>query len=158
MKTINIEIPKGHEIDQEKSNLSEGKIVFKQIKKALPKTWEELGNIKGYYLTGLCDVTEVLDSTPLNKNRNIFATKELAEASIAMAQLSQLREVYRDGWKPNWDDENKEKHVIEFVSGKVHENHYYVTCQFLSFQSAEIRDKFLENFRDLIETAKPLMS
>ena len=38
MKTINIEIPSGHEIDQENSNLSEGKIVFKQVKKTLPKT------------------------------------------------------------------------------------------------------------------------
>lgn len=158
MKTLNIEIPSGHEIDQENSNLSEGKIVFKQIEKALPKTWEELGQIKGYYLTGLCDVTEVLDSIPLNKNRNIFATEKLAEASIAMAQLSQLREEYRQGWKPKWEDENTEKYVIEFVSGKITDNYYYVTCQFLSFQSAEIRDEFLNNFRDLIETAKPLMS
>lgn len=32
MKTINIEIPSGHEIDQENSNLSEGKIVFKELR------------------------------------------------------------------------------------------------------------------------------
>lgn len=158
MKTLNIEIPKGYEIDQENSNLSEGKIVFKQIKKALPKTWEELGNIKGYYLTGLCDVTEVLDSTPLNKNRNIFATKELAEASIAMAQLSQLREVYRDGWKPNWGDESQLKYVIRFVDYLIDTNSFCGIVFFLSFQSPEIRDEFLNNFRDLIEKAKPLMS
>jgi len=30
--------------------------------------------------------------------------------------------------------------------------------KFLSFQSSEVRDLFLENFRDLIEQAKPLMS
>ena len=157
MKTLNIEIPSGHEIDQEKSNLSEGKIVFREIKKTLPKTWEELGNIKGYYLTGLCDVTEVLDSTPLNKNRNIFATEELAKASITMAQLSQLREVYRDGWKPNWKD-GEDKYIICFYRDTIRECLAVYSHFFLSFQSEEIRDEFLKNFRDLIERAKPLMS
>lgn len=157
MKTLNIEIPVGHEIDQEQSNLSEGRIVFKEIKKVLPKTWEELKVIRGYYVGADSFIREA-NCTSLGHNKNTFATKELVEASIAMAQLSQLREVYRQGWKPNWDDEDKEKHVIEFVSGTMHENHYYVTCQFLSFQSAEIRDEFLKNFASLIETAKPLMS
>lgn len=157
MKTLNIEIPSGHEIDQENSDLSEGKIVFREVKKALPKTWEELGRIKGYYVGSDGFIREAI-CTSLPHNKNVFVTKELTEAATAMAQLSQLREAYRDGWEPNWEDENKEKHVIEFVAGKMHENHYYVTSQFLSFQSAEIRDKFLENFASLIETAKPLMS
>lgn len=156
MKTLNIEIPVGHEIDQENSNLSEGKIVFKQVKKALPKTWEELKVIRGYYVGADSFIREA-NCTSLGHNKNTFATKELAEASIAMAQLSQLREVYRQGWEPNWEDES-EKYIIEFVSGKIDDNIYYGTCQFLSFQSAEIRDKFLENFASLIETAKPLMS
>ena len=156
MKTINIEIPSGHEIDQENSNLSEGKIVFKEIKKALPKTWEELSSIKGCWVG---DTSEVgyADCFTKKGSRNTFATKELAEASIAMAQLSQLREVYRQGWEPNWEDGNG-KYLIVLKKNKFDIDFYYTWNQFLSFQSAEIRDEFLNNFRDLIETAKPLMS
>lgn len=157
MKTINIEIPSGYEIDFEKSNLTEHTVVFKETKKALPKTWGELEGIRGYYVGADSFIREAI-CTPLNHNKNTFATKELAEASIAMAQLSQLREVYRNGWNPDWEDINSVKYVIEFVQDQIEENHYYNTSQFLSFQSPEIRDEFLNNFRDLIETAKPLMS
>lgn len=134
MKTINIQITEGYEIDQEQSNLSQGKIVFREVKKTLPKRYSDL------------------------KSSETIIPNEIREAQLAMEMLFQLREVYRDGWKPNWEDENKEKYVIEFVSGKIADNYYYVTSQFLSFQTPEIRDKFLKNFRDLIETAKPLMS
>lgn len=156
MKTINIEIPSGHEIDQEQSNLSEGKIVFKQVKKALPKTWEDLGMVKGYWVEEFCKLGTA-DCTARLGTRNIFATKELAEASIAMAQLSQLRDVYRDGWNPNWEDSNQ-KYIIRFVDDIIDKDSFCGIAFFLSFQSPEIRDEFLNNFRDLIETAKPLMS
>lgn len=159
MKKINIEIPVGYEIDQEKSNLSEGKIVFKEVKKALPKTWEELKRVKGYYVNAPDSGLREINCLTNPINRNVFATKELAEASIAMAQLSQLREVYRDGWKPDWEDENQPKYTIYFRhNGKFANNTNYEIHRFLSFQSPEIRDEFLNNFRDLIETAKPLMS
>lgn len=156
MKTINIEIPSGHEIDQENSNLSQGKIVFKEVKKALPKTWEELGMVKGYWIQQYCKLATANCATVLG-SRHIFAKKELAEASIALAQLSQLREVYRDGWKPDWKD-GRSKYIIRFVDNVIDKDSFYQNAYFLSFQSPEIRDEFLNNFRDLIEIAKPLMS
>lgn len=158
MKTLNIEIPSGHEIDQENTNLSEGKIVFKQTKKGLPKTWEDLGMVKGYYIGALSGISPFDGGESTINNRNTFATVELAEASIAMAQLSQLREVYRDGWKPNWEDENQKKYTIYFRGNEVIKYYNFDMHKFLCFQTPEIRDEFLNNFRDLIETAKPLMS
>lgn len=157
MKTINIEIPSGHEIDQENSNLSEGKIVFREIKKGLPKTWEELKRVKGYYVNAPDSGLREINCLTNPINRNVFATEELAKASIAMAQLSQLREVYRQGWKPNWGDNNI-KYVIYMYSDKIDKCFRQSSHHFLSFQSAEIRDEFLKNFASLIETAKPLMS
>lgn len=156
MKTINIEIPKGHEIDQENSNLSEGKIVFKEVKKALPKTWEELERIKGCFVNSNSDIG-ICDSYTKSSVRNTFPTRVLAEASIALAQLSQLREVYRQGWKPNFND-GEDKYIICFYRDTINLTICGYRHFFLSFQSAEIRDEFLENFRDLIETAKPLLS
>ena len=125
-------------------------------KKQLPKSWEELGEIKGYYVNSSC-LIKTLENEVFNSNRNTFATKEQAEASIALAMLSQLREVYRDGWKPDWCN-GSDKFSIEIYEDKIYCDNVLGSCQFLSFQSPEIRDEFLENFRDLILTAKPLLS
>jgi hypothetical protein len=49
----------------------------------------------------------------IKQNSNTFFSKEQAEAAVALAQLSQLREVYRQGWVPDWTD-GSEKHCILF--------------------------------------------
>ena len=88
-----------------------------------------------------------------------FASREQAEAAIALAQLSQLREVYRQGWEPDWDDFEQLKFVINFDGeNEIIVDNWMTFPFFLSFQSKEIRNEFLKNFRDLIEKAKPLMS
>jgi hypothetical protein len=154
MKTFKIEVPNGYEIDKEKSTFEN--IVFKEVKKKLPKTWKELGGIEGYYVYNDSDILDA-DCNTMPKHRNVFATHEQAEASLALAQLSQLREVYRNGWKPDWTVDNV-KFCIGIVEDKIIETTYYQSSTFLSFQDEEPRDLFLENFRDLIEQAKPLMS
>jgi hypothetical protein len=156
MKTLKINVPKGYEIDKEQSTFEN--IVFKEIKKDLPKSWEEIENLQGFFVGYSSVIKETDDDVEKTKyNRNTFATQEQAEASIALAQLSQLREVYRQGWKPDWNDTNP-KYVIEFNQNGIHKNIWYSLNNFLSFQSKEIAEQFLENFRDLIEKAKPLMS
>lgn len=152
MKQINIDIPQGYEIDREKSTFEN--IVFKEIK-GLPTTWEDLKTISGHYVVS----NSIMYSQELNtysRNKNMFATKEQAEASLALAQLSQLRDVYRQGWTPDWGD-NDWKHVIEFHKDKLIRSSYRGTNNFLAFQSKDIRDEFLENFKDLIEQAKPFL-
>ena len=126
-------------------------------KKQLPKTWDELKDVKGWYIEYNSIVVGANYPNSDNEDKNIFATKEQAEASIAMAQLSQLREVYRDGWNPDFSN-SETKYVIEFYENKIYKDECCGTNNFLSFQSAEVRDEFLENFRELILTAKPLMS
>ena len=154
MKTFNIEIPKGYEIDKEKSTFET--IIFKEVKNELPKTWEELEELKGYYVTTHCNITPIAGNI-CKELLNTFATKEQAEASLALAQLSQLREVYRNGWKPDWKDGDY-KYCIYFCNDLINTCTNYETSLFLSFQDAETRDLFLENFKDLILIAKPLMS
>jgi hypothetical protein len=128
-------------------------------KKQLPKNWDDLGSYKGWH-AGRQSVYETsgdLDYEDLNDHKFIFATKEQAEASIALAQLSQLREVYRNGWLPDWTD-GQDKFCIEFYKNKASKQEFIYYSAFLSFQDRETRDLFLDNFKDLIETAKPLMS
>jgi fructose-1,6-bisphosphatase len=153
MKTLKIEIPQGYEIDKEKSTFEN--IVFKLTKKELPKSWEELGNIKGYY-TEINSVLSDGSGVTNIKNHNIFATKEQAEASIALAQLSQLLAVYNDGWVPDWSDNETKYHIRSLYDGvEVYE--CFVVQHFLSFKTKEIATQFLANFKDLILTAKPLL-
>ncbi len=126
--------------------------------KELPKTWHELKSIAGYYVCSdslAIETDEYLCHTP---NKNIFFTKEQAEASIALAQLSQLREVYRNGWIPNEKSLTENKYRIAFICGEIEKTTSVSATPFLSFQDKETRDLFLENFRELIEKAKPLIS
>lgn len=155
MREFKIEIPNGFEID--KNNSTFEKIVFKEIKKDLPKAWEDLELFDGYYKDGNCKINFTSSNTTKEKNKDIFATEEQAQASIALAQLSQLLKVYRNGWVPDWNG-NKDKHVIYIQREEIRKSNYASMPHFLSFQDAETRDLFLENFKDLIEQAKPLMS
>ena len=128
----------------------------------LPKRWEDLKHLKGYYVSLTSDVSfwdnegyEELE----DDDKILFATKEQAEAAVALAQLSQLREVYRLGWEPDWNAIEQEKFIIIYTHRGNFECSVAVNIpNFLSFQSPEIRDEFLENFRDLIKKANPLMS
>ena len=79
----------------------------------LPKTWEEFCNqfkIHGEYCINTdSSIKEENDDyrDPLY-DRSVLPSKKAAEAHLALMQLHQLRDCYRQGWEPNWlDDENK---------------------------------------------------
>ena len=157
MKTLKIDVPEGYEIDKEQSTFEY--IVFKEIKKELPKGWEEIENLQGFFVDYSSVIMESADDVEKTEdNRNIFATKDQAKASIALAQLSQLREVYRQGWKPNWGNTNQIIWCIYLDKNESKVTSFFDFNRFLSFQSQEIAEQFFENFKDLIEKAKPLMS
>ena len=154
-KEMKIQAPEGYEIDKENSTFEN--IVFKKIEKELPKSWEDLKILNGYYVNDSSEVDIFESYTTDEYNKNVFLTKEEAEACVALAQLCQLRERYNDGWKPDWEDYNETKYCIEFCQGRI-ETVDRVNChKILTFKTEELRDKFLENFRDLIKIAKPLL-
>ena len=154
METKEIIIPQGWEIDEVRGN----KIILMESKKELPKTWEECCELlgEGEYINNesiICNYTPHCGASKANEN--ILPTG-LGKPMLALCQLIVCREVYRQGWKPNWSD-SKTKWVIEYVNDNIASMTYMQTSKVLSFQSAEIRDQFLENFRDLIEEAKELI-
>ena len=80
-------------------------------------------------------------------------SKKAAEQHLALMQLHQLRDCYRQGWKPDWSDD-KNKYCV------IHNGVYIInTCTkaFLSFQSRKIAEKFVNNFSDLIKKAGELI-
>jgi hypothetical protein len=155
MIIIKPEIPEGWEIDKEKSTFEE--IVLKQIKKELPKTWRELKEINGWYFDQMSTISKYVHGAPLAANKNTFATESQAKAAIALAQLSQLREVYRDGWEPDLEDEHSNTYVIKSRRRGIKIEYIVGESYFLSFQSLKITIEFYSNFRDLIIEAAPLL-
>ena len=107
-QTIEIEVPDG-----KKAIWKDGKVVFEDIKPKLPKTWEEFceqNEVKDgeYYIgSSLSDLVEVMAENyshrRKNCDRNILPNKQAAEQHLALMQLHQLRDCYRQGWIPTVD-------------------------------------------------------
>jgi hypothetical protein len=153
MKTITITPPDGYIVDKEKSTFE--KIVFKPVKKELPKRWEDLDYFKGYYVNLISELVSY-EGEPGDQNQNVFKTEEQAKAAIALAKLSQLMYVYNDGWTPDWNDAEN-KHVICFQLNSVSFVDFMAKQTFLAFKTPTIRNEFYENFKELILEAKPLL-
>ena len=154
-KEMKIQVPDGYKIDRENSTFE--KIVFKKIEEELPKSWEDLYEVGGWFVDFHSKVVTSGSMRTADSVKNRFPTKEEAEACVALSQLCQLRDRYNDGWKPDWGDISEIKYNIEFFKGEIKKEFHYTSKRVLCFKTQELRDKFLENFRDLIETAKPLL-
>ena len=129
--------------------------------KELPNTWEEWcaknKSNKFVYIrkdseikTFIVAVDEVLD--PI-QDRNAIKGESRAESFLALMQLMNLRDEYRQGWVPDWKTDDY-KYSIEYYKDNLNISCICLRNDFLAFQSKELRDKFLENFKDLIEQAK----
>lgn len=130
---------------------------YPELEEVLPKTWEELGNLDGYYITQEADVIKWrFKPSLIDKNKDTYPTRELAEAALALAQLLQLRDRYNGDWVADWSD-GSWKYSIDVYKGDLYTDVYRGIQKLMHFKTAELRDKFLENFRELLETAKPLL-
>ena len=130
----------------------------------LPKTWEEFCSQfkirEEYCINTDSSIKEENDDyrDPLY-DRSVLPSKKAAEAHLALMQLHQLRDCYRQGWEPNWSD-RKNKYCIIYNGDSICNYIIYInifTSTFLSFQSKEVAQLFLKNFRSLIEEAGDLI-
>lgn len=129
---------------------------------ALPNTWEEFCNMypvkdDEWYISASSNIIRMSQGKRYTfYNCNILPSLQSAKAHLALMQLHQLRDCYRQGWVPDWkDDIIKYCIVLESNRCVIYKN--ITTCNFLSFQSMELAEKFLNNFKDLIETAGDLI-
>ena len=156
-QTIEIEVPDG-----KKAVWKDNKVVFEDIKPQFPKTWEEFCEQdmirKGEcYLNPSSRILELWDDKrDVFSDRNVLPTRQAAEAHLALMQLHQLRDCYREGWVPNWDA-NYDKYIIIKNRGKYGVFAASWISRFLAFQDRERAKEFLTNFRELIEQAGDLI-
>lgn len=161
-QTIEIEVPEG-----KKAVWKDGKVIFEDIKPKLPKTWEEFCE-KYPIKSSECFITSCSDVFPTLKARynhkrswtydaNSLPSEEAAEAHLALMQLHQLRDCYRQGWVPDWNNVSQTKYCIDNYNN-IHRNLSYTTyVHFLAFQTEELAKEFLHNFEDLIKKAGDLI-
>ena len=155
---LEIEVPEGKKVIYK-----DNKIIFEDTIQKLPETWEEFCKLypikkEEYYIELNSIPTEVLIGERFDHDdKNILPSKKAAEAHLALMQLHQLRDCYRQNWKPDWKNNCQAKYCIEFSSYQYKIFKYFVSCRFLSFQSQDIAQKFLNNFQELIKLAEDLI-
>ena len=160
-QTIEIEVPDG-----KRAIWKDGKVIFEDIKSQLPKTWEEFCKNypinSGEFIIGLSSQigSPRWGDRDINIDRNVLPNYKAGEAHLALMELHQLRDCYREGWLPDglssqysiemyYDPSNG---VVKFRVIK-----YYSISKFLSFQTEERAKEFLNNFRNFIEKAWDLI-
>ena len=162
-QTIEIEVPDG-----KKAIWKDNKVVFEDIKSQFPKTWEEFceqNMIKKseYYLDPSSCILELWDDKrDISSDRNVLPTRQAAEAHLALMQLHQLRDYYRQGWVPNLIEGFRKYCIAGYYSSITKSIKYQVVdstyaSNFLSFPTYELAEEFLTNFYELIEQAGDLI-
>ena len=132
----------GKVIDLENSDLSVGKIVFKKKENELPTKWEDLD-------------TSIIKSDLCGD----FPTMKEIKANNALRKLCYLRDAYNGEPLADWCDwsDANTKYCICFHEDKICKTKNRGDEKILSFKTDKLRDKFVKNFRELIEIAKPLL-
>ena len=163
-QTIEIEVPDG-----KKAVWKDGKVVFEDINSQLPETWEEFCydykiQEEECYINTDAEIKKAVSSRNrlIYGDSNVLPNKQAAEAHLALIKLHQLRDCYRQGWVPDYTDSFTKFEIICHFDFCSHKYNYGImanitTPRFLSFQSKEIAQEFLNNFRDLIEQAGDLI-
>ena len=158
-QTIEIEVPEG-----KRAIWKDDKIVFEDIAPKLPETWDEFCKL---YPVKEGEIFINSDSQIISwgwggqrhcsADKNLLPSIEDANAHLALMQLHQLRDCYNNNWHYNWTDENETNAVITRNHGKLTVYADWAITTFLTFKSKEIAEKFLKNFKDLIEQAGDLI-
>ena len=154
---IEIEVPDG-----KKAVLKDGKVVFEDIKPQLPKTWEDFckqNRIKDgeCFLYSDSEIIKLIDFDREEYiDRNVLPNIQAAKAHLALMQLHQLRDCYRQGWEPDCSDDSKKWCILKY-DNKPSIDFYYSRIEFLSFQTKELAEQFLKNFKELIIQAGDLI-
>jgi len=148
MKTLQIEIPEGYEVDT--FDMVTGLITFK--KKTVERWIDNPDNVvSGYFIN---EGAIAWRSTFLRHSvhKCIFSTKEQAKSVLAKAQLSQIiKNDTRFGGpitNEEWSTEST-KYFIYRSCNKITKSSG-VCWEFLAFHTAEQRDLFLKENEDLI--------
>ena len=137
-ETKSLPIPEGWEFAGYKS----GEVKIRRVEPELPTDYEKaLGAVK---------VSEI---------RSLLVPSGMYGAVSALCKLLIYRNAWwkKLGWKPDFRNGLVAKYIIENCGGGIATYMSGTGCAVLAFPTEEVRDKFAEIFKDLIEEAKELL-
>ena len=154
---VKIQIPDNCELIKDGDNY-----VVREKKQNPPRSWEEfcerypiqLGEIK---LDSACNIYGFEKSTirrPHN-DRNVYTSKEEAEAFLALMQLRQLRKAWVGDWEPVED--SFYWGVYKHITMGIMVDAFELWIPILTFPTKGMAEDFLSCFKDLCEKAKTLL-
>lgn len=150
--SVKIDIPEGYEICKEESTLENIVLIKKEEDRR-----EKLGKIAGCYISVTSDIVKVLQLEQASlKNRNLYPTKELAEASLSISEL--LQYYYKDfkDYNPDFTDKT-EKYIICVIKNIVSIQSTESKNATFVFPNYKTTYTFYNTYKDLFEIAKPLL-
>ena len=149
MKQVkSIEIPEGYVFDK----IEDGVVKLKKIGQVYPLSIGDVKNRDYYIGTSGSVLKHENDCSP-----NQLSTESRAKAFLALIQLVELCDAWNKVDVENGHVFNVNYFIIWRWGDEVETDRYGTDFNTLQFIREETRDKFLEQFRDLIEEAKELL-
>ena len=137
---------------------------FTTPKKVYPKTYEECCEVLSIasfynlryhtYEHGFGEFTTLNKLCSLQDKLNILG--KLLICRDAYWKIAGEEMGLGKPWEPDWNT-SEPKYVIAYTSHGIEKQWETTYCKGLAFPTAEMRDAFYENFRDLIENCKELL-
>lgn len=121
-----------------------------------------------YYISSMSEIKESTAGDAVNhkSDKNLVPNEQCAQAVLALTQLLQLREFYRQGWKPSPDYKDDYYAVSIYVTYKdsdtvIHNlevipysydsgNKFHEFYDVFTFEYEDIAEAFKENHKDLL--------
>ena len=137
-ETKSLPIPEGWEF----AGYENGEVKIRRVEAELPTDFEE-----------------ALYSIKVSEIRSLLVPKGTHGAVSALCKLLIYRNAWwqKLGWKPDFRSAFVAKYIIENCEGRITTGISGVSYAVLAFPTEEVRDKFAEAFKDLIEEAKELL-
>ena len=148
-----MKIPEGkYEITKDKTGCYNLKPLDEKVKQ-----WRDLGTIEGFAIDMFSNIQPIRSASVKNKrNINIFKTKSQAQASNAVAQLTQLLANFNDSWIPDWSNDIKKYTIINNENELKIELSWNIS-RLLAFPSKGRADLFIKHYEGLIKEASPIL-
>ena len=145
-------IPDGYEFDYIKEGF-QTEIILKPKKPQYPKDFDECCATLGYDIgREISFDTQTCKTDTLFENLYKLYICRNAYWEIAGAELGLDKP-----WKPDWESETEQKYTIVTDANEICSGLTIQCNAILAFPTAEMRDTFYENFKDLIEQCKELL-
>lgn len=152
-------LPEGFVVDK----IENGKIILKSKDKldSWKKCIEYLKDEEPLeFISSSSDITDINDGWIVDSesDRNVLPGG-YGDALLAFSQLLICRNAWwkKLNWFPDWESESQEKHCIVNYQNTISKISTGSINYILAFPTLEVRDEFLDTFRDLIKQAKKLL-